>query len=175
MKRILTIIILLACAVSMSAQENSEVPAYRNKGYAGKVSFTDVCISLVGLDTSHGYSLNEHHSLGGGLGFYVTKNCPIGYHAFAEYKSFWFKKPSTPVAGVKVGYGGIINTVKDFHSDSFVPYGEYKVEPYIGWDWGLKSGKGLSLSLGANILMNNLFTEYAYAIVLPKLSIGISF
>ena len=108
-------------------------------------------------------------------GFYVTKNCPIAYHAFAEYKSYWFKKSSTPTAGVKLGYGGVIMTVEDFHSDAFVPYGEYKVEPYIGWDWGLKSGKGLSLSLGANILMNNLFTDNAYAIVLPKLSIGISF
>lgn len=175
MKRILTILTLLAFAVSMSAQDNAETPAYRNKGYAGNVSFTDTYIILVGLDTSHGYMFNEHHYLGGGLGFYVTKNCPIAYHAFAEYKSYWFKKSSTPTAGVKLGYGGVIMTVEDFHSDAFCPYGEYKVEPYIGWDWGLKSGKGLSLSLGANVLMNNLFTDYAYAIVLPKLSIGISF
>jgi len=130
MKRILTIIILLACAASMSAQDNTETPAYRNKGYAGNVSFTDTYIILVGLDTSHGYMFNEHHYLGGGFGFYVTKDCPIAYHAFAEYKSFWFKKSSTPTAGVKVGYGGVINTVKDFHSDAFVVNGNQKCSDF---------------------------------------------
>ena len=60
MKRILTLI-LLAAAISMNAQENPEIPAYRNRGYAGSVSITDQNIILIGLDTSHGYMFNEHH------------------------------------------------------------------------------------------------------------------
>ena len=177
MKRILTLI-LLAAAISMSAQENPEFPAYRNKGYAGSVSFTDQNIILVGLDTSHGYMFNEHHYLGGGLDAYIVPislESPIGYHFYAAYKSYWFKKRSTPTAGIKIGYGGAIMTSKDYHSDAYVPYGNYKLEPNIGWDWGLKNGKGLTMSIGANILMNYLMTEDMYALAFVKLAIGITF
>lgn len=176
MKRILTII-LLACAVSMSAQDNSEISSYRNKGYSGSVSFTDQALILLGLDTSHGYMFDEHHFLGGGIGFYAApiKGNPIGYHVHAEYKYYWFKRNSTPTASVKLGYGGAILTDKDYHSDAFMPYGNYKLEPNIGWDWGLKNGNGFSLSLGADILINEILTKDMYAIVLPKISLGIMF
>lgn len=176
MKRILTIL-FLACTVSVGAQEQQEIPAYRHKGYAGSVSLTDMVIILPGFDTSHGYMFNEHHYLGGGLGVYsiLPGGNPIGIHAYAEYKAYWFKKRSTPAAGVKVGYGGAIIIDEDYHSDAFTPYGEGKLEPYIGWDWGLKNGKGLSLAIGANILMGNMFTDYMFAVTLPKLTISFNF
>ena len=66
MKRFL-ILCLLFCAVGLSAQEQTGVPSYREKGYAGNVSFTDQYLILIGLDTSHGYMLNEREFIGGGV------------------------------------------------------------------------------------------------------------
>ena len=176
LKRTLTLI-LLAAAISMSAQENPEIPAYRNRGYAGSVSITDQNIILIGLDTSHGYMFNEHHYLGGGLDTYfvpIAIECPIGYHFYADYKSYWFKKRSTPTAGIKIGYGGALLVSKDYHSDAYAPYGNIKLEPNIGWDWGLESGRGFTLSLGANVLMSFAGTKM-YALPLVKLSLGVTF
>ncbi len=179
MKRILTILTLLAFAVSMSAQDNAEIPAYRNKGYAGNVSFTDHMIVFLGLDTSHGYMFNEHHYLGAGVGVYITPMVvnnvvPMTAHVFAEYKSYWFKKRSTPTAGFKMGYATpISDNPKDPDRPSQILVSYYKAfefEPYIGWDWGLKSGKGVSLALGADML-----TDFNDIFPVLKLSIGISF
>lgn len=170
MKRILTIIILLACAASMSAQDNSEVPAYRNKGYAGSVSLSNQMIFIYGLGTSHGYMFNEHHYLGGGVGFYVTTvgnhdkleterdKFSMSFQVFAEYKSYWFKKRSTPTAGFKLGYG-VDPLIRSF-----------EFEPYIGWDWGLKNGKGISAALGATV-----YTDFIDSYPLLKLSVGFNF
>ena len=68
------IMAMFACMASLSAQTKDEVkaekakarkeiPAYRQKGYAGNAS---LCKSygVSGLDTSHGYMFNEHHYLG---------------------------------------------------------------------------------------------------------------
>lgn len=170
-----TIIILLACAVSMSAQDNMGVPSYRNKGYAGSVSFTDQSIIFLGLDTSHGYMLNEREFIGGGLGFYAApmKGSPIIFHLYGEYKFYWKEKYSTPTTGVKVGYGGAIKTQEE---DFVMPGAEIKVEPYIGWDWRLQNGKGFSLSLGANVFVSNMFIQADPAFyVMPKLNLGFSF
>ena len=174
MKRILTII-FLACAVSVGAQEQQEIPAYRHKGYAGSVSFTDQCIIIIGLDTSHGYMFDEQNYLGAGLGFYyapggIGHDCPPGsgretffmaVHVFAEYKLYWFKKRSTPTAGAKVGYG----ISPEYPDDS-----QFELEPYIGWDWGLKKGRGFSVALGAN-----MFLSKGEVFPVLKLSLGISF
>lgn len=177
MKRILTIIILLACAVSMSAQENSEVPAYRNKGYAGNVSISNQLIFIYGFGTSHGYMFNEHHYLGGGVGFYATtlgnhdkpveeqKSIYMSFQAFAEYKSYWLKKRSTPTAGLKVGYS------------AYPLVRAFEVEPYIGWDWGLKNGKGISAALGATLFpaeIDSYKDIFSYSTLL-KLSVGFNF
>ena len=170
MKRILTIA-LLAFAFSMSAQTKTDIPAYRSKGYAGSVSFTDQYIVWLGFDTSHGYMFNEHHYLGGGFGFFlapVDDLPPTMIHAYAEYKSYWFKRKNTPTAGLKAGY--CMPVTYRGEGSGFKFMGAFEMEPNIGWDWGLKSGKGLSLSLGATLLM----TEW-HTFVMPKLSFGINF
>lgn len=179
MKRILTIILMMAFAASMSAQDNTEIPAYRNKGYAGSVSFNDHMFLFLGLDTSHGYMFNEHHYLGGGLGFYITPLVvndvvPMTGHIYAEYKSYLFKKRSTPTVGFKMGYA---IPISDDPVDRQKPdqtivsyYKAFEFEPYVGWDWGLKSGKGISLALGADIL-----TDFKDYLPVLKLSVGISF
>lgn len=170
MKRLLTIFFLVI-AVSMSAQTKSDIPAYRDKGYAGSVSFTDQYIAWIGFDTSHGYMFNEHHYLGGGLGFFlvpIDDIPPTMAHAYAEYKSYWFKRKNTPTAGLRTGY--CMPVTYRAEGSGFLFMGAFELEPNIGWDWGLKSGKGLSLSLGATIMM----TEWK-TFVMPKLSFGVSF
>ena len=180
MKKLRTLIAVLAIAalpICANAQEKNEVPAYRQKGYAGSVSVSDMFIFFAGFDTSHGYMFNEHHYLGGGLDTYfvpIAIDCPIGYHFYADYKSYWFKKRSTPTAGIKIGYGGALLISKDYHSDAYAPYGNIKLEPNIGWDWGLKNGKGFTTSIGANILMT-IEEAKMYALPLVKLSFGITF
>lgn len=96
---------------------------------------------------------DEQHFLGGCIGFYAapTKGNPNGYHVHAEYKYYWYKKSSTPTASIKVGYGGVILIDKEFHQDAFMPYGRYKLELNIGWDWGLKNGNGFSLLSGKTV------------------------
>jgi hypothetical protein len=176
-KRALVLLAVCMLPVCMSARTEKETPAYRQKGYAGSVAMTDWLFVFGGLETSHGYMFNEHHYLGGGLDTYfvpIAIDCPIGYHFYADYKSYWFKKRSTPTAGIKIGYGGALLISKDYHSDAYAPYGNIKLEPNIGWDWGLKSGRGFTLSLGANILMG--FTGIRmYALPLVKLSLGVTF
>ena len=46
----------------------------------------------------------------------------------------------------------------------------FKIEPNVGWNWGIKNGKGLSLSVGASVFVAN-----GNVVAMPKLSFGISF
>lgn len=170
MKRLLTVALtLFILSLGVGAQTTSDIPEYRQKGYAGSVSFTDQFIVWLGIDTSHGYMFNEHHYLGGGVGFFlapIDEVPPTLAHAFVEYKSFWFKKASTPTAGIRAGFGFPITHVGgawDFITATLI-------EPYLGWDWGLKNGKGLSLSLGADIFIQDGYTE-----LMPKISFGFNF
>ena len=57
-----------AASLCADAQTKTEIPAYRQKGYSGSVSFTNQYLVWLGFDTSHGYMFNEHHYLGGGAG-----------------------------------------------------------------------------------------------------------
>ncbi|MBQ5639773.1 MAG: hypothetical protein IIV12_02620 [Bacteroidales bacterium] len=106
MKKLLTVVGAFALlSFCVSAQTVSEIPSYRQKGYAGSVSFTNQYIVWLGLDTSHGYMFNEHHYLGGGLGFFlapIDEVPPTLFHAFVEYKSFWRKKASTPLLKILI-------------------------------------------------------------------------
>ena len=170
------ILCLLLCAVSLSAQDQKGVPSYREKGYAGNVSFTNQYLIIVGLDTSHGYMLNEREFIGGGLGLYAAamEGSPIVYHLYGEYKFYWKEKWSTPTTGIKVGLGSGIPTRRE--RDFYLPSGEVKVEPYVGWDWGLQNGSGFSLSLGANVFVGNVFIHAKPVFyVMPKLNLGLSF
>lgn len=159
---------ILLTAISTEAQTKTEIPAYRSKGYAGSVSFTDQYLVWLGLDTSHGYMFNEHHYLGAGAGFFlapIDDVPPTLVHVYGEYKAYFLKKRSTPTAGLRTG----ICTTVTKHS-GYVFSKAWELEPNIGWDWGLKNGKGLSLSIGATMMVAN-----RNMVAMPKLAFGINF
>ena len=166
----IAIITLLMGAASLcaEAQTKSDIPAYRQKGYAGSVSFTDQYLVWLGFDTSHGYMFNEHHYLGAGLGFFlapIDDVPPTFFHTYAEYKAYWHKRRNTPTAGLKAGYcvAVVENSGNEFKH-------AFEIEPNVGWDWGMKNGKGLSFSVGASTFVAN-----GNVVAMPKLSFGINF
>ena len=143
-KLLLATLAMLALTFTLRAQEHN----YRSPGYKGNVAYTNSFLYWNGLDTSHGYMFNEHHYLGGGAGVYLnpaTRVVPTFVHAYADYHAYWFKRKSTPVAGIKIGYAHCVHP-----ADAEIM--ALEVEPGIGWSWGLKSGYGLTLTLAAKIL-----------------------
>lgn len=169
LKYLMTASAALLITVGTTAQTKSEIPSYRAKGYAGSVSFTDQYLVWMGFDTSHGYMFNEHHYLGGGAGFFlapIDDIPPTFVHIFGEYKAYFLKKGSTPTAGIRTG---LCTAVTRQHSGNKFMYA-YELEPNIGWDWGLKNGKGLNLSIGATMMMAN-----RNIMAMPKLSFGFNF
>lgn len=175
-KRTLVLLAVCMLPVCMSARTEKETPAYRQKGYAGSVDLTGWNILFFGLETSHGYMFNGHHYLGGGLGAHF---CPIFFpdmigvfEPFIEYKAYFLKRGSTPTASLRAGYC----VASFFHpelDEGTVVYAE-GISPFlcptIGWDWGLKSGRGLSLNVGVQIMTNQMELLLA-----PKLSFGFCF
>ena len=167
-KRTLVLLAVCMLPVCMSARTEKETPAYRQKGYAGSVAMTDWLFVFGGLETSHGYMFNEHHYLGAGAGFFlapIDDVPPTLVHVYGEYKGYFLKKKSTPTAGIRTG---ICTTVTE-HS-GYVFSQAWELEPNIGWDWGLKNGKGLNLSIGATMMVANRNMT-----AMPKLSFGIHF
>lgn len=145
MKKILPLTLaLLILGLSLQAQERN----YRSQGYKGNAAVTYFFPFWFGMDTSHGYMFNEHHYLGGGAGFYLTgftHNAPVLLRAFADYHAYWFKRASTPLAGIKLGYAHTVHPANE-------NIDWWEIEPNIGWSWGLKSGYGLTLTVGAKIV-----------------------
>jgi hypothetical protein len=91
---------------------------------------------------------------------------------FIEYKAYFLKRGSTPTASLRAGYC----VASFFHpelDEGTVVYAE-GISPFlcptIGWDWGLKSGRGLSLNVGVQIMTNQMELLLA-----PKLSFGFCF
>lgn len=179
MKRLRTIILTVAlCAlpVCMSAKTERETPSYRQKGYAGSISIADMFIYFAGLDTSHGYMFNEHHYIGGGLEMYFTPTfwpAVVSYiEPYIEYKAYFLKRGSTPTASIRAGYcvGAIVDRQVEKPDVIYADGMCFELNPALGWDWGLKNGKGLTLSLGAQLML----ADYE-VLALPKISFGFCF
>jgi len=151
----------------------SQGAGYRDRGYKGSISYTNMILAWNGLDTSHGYMFNEHHYLGGGLGAYLVPSdvFPTIVHLYADYHAYWFDKKSTPTAGIKVGYARSVNP-----SDTR-PLSSVEIEPNIGWSWGLKSGNGLTLSIGARMFVgpSTQIGGYSGFMIAPVLSFAFEF
>ena len=176
MRYLLGLMCMLICNVALGQNKN-----YRDQGYKGSVAISDQIGIFVGVETSHGWMINNHHYLGVGAGGFVY---PDGrsYPAFAEvyldYGAYFSNKRSTPVAGIKAGYinalhfGKTINgTVSKYSFEKGIT-----IQPLVGWSWGLESGVGLTLGLSANIVApigQNKGTKPLYAI--PKLSFAFEF
>lgn len=78
---------------------------------------------------------------------------------------------STPVAGIKLGYARAVHPLNQEIS-------AFEVQPAIGWSWGLNSGNGLTLMLGAKILTVPLQVSETNTMplsVLPALSFAFEF
>ena len=154
-------------AISVTAF--SQTPSFRERGYKGNISYTNMLIMWNGFDTSHGYMFNEHHYFGGGVGFYLTpefSDFPVILHFYADYHAYCFKKASTLVAGMKIGY------TKSVHPQN-VNINAFEWEPNVGWNWGLKSGQGITLSLGA--YMATIPVLFLPITVLPRMSLVFEF
>lgn len=147
-------------------------PSFRARGYKGSVTISNMGIIWCGLDSSHGYMFNAHHYLGGGVGVMIS---PFGsppaffFHIYADYNAYWFDRKSTPVAGIRIGY---VRSSKRGNLSAF------ELEPSIGWSWGTKSGYGLALCLGLDIITVPVnFTESSSLpfTALPKLNFAFEF
>ena len=175
MKRIfICITALILCLSNLLAQTRSgqRADSFRTSGYKWTLSYTNHYLVWQGLETSHGYMLNEHHYLGAGLGAFIAPvdGVPVYGRAFIDYTSYILNKKSTPVAGIKAGFCHAIH-----YSDGCKFRNAAEVEPSVGWSWTLKSGKGLSLALGAPCYLTST-SGYSFVMLwMPKLSIGLAF
>lgn len=189
------IMAMFACMASLSAQTKDEVkadktkarkeiPAYRQKGYAGSVSLNSQMLFILGLETSHGYMFNEHHYLGAGVGFNIfpykeqirhssslisSEEGSINFTPiFVEYKSFLRKRSNTPVLGARAAF-----THMWWKYDGQIQMREaVGLEPVFGWDWKLKDCFGLNAALGVQLIYN--ITNDTFG-ALPRLSLGFQF
>lgn len=171
----IAIVLLVTCMlpVCMNARTGEETPAYRQKGYAGNIALTNWCFVFAGFETSHGYMFNEHHYLG--LGFETHISPALDFvgviEPFVEYKSYFLKRGSTPTASLRTGY-----CTGFFYNESEKPILivalpiAFELNPSLGWDWGLKKGKGLSLNVGMQVLIADAETALA-----TKVSFGFCF
>lgn len=181
------IMAMFACMASLSAQTKDEVkadkakarkeiPAYRQKGYAGSVSLNSELVYALGLETSHGYMFNVHHYLGAGVGFNIL---PMLYpppsttayftRIFVEYKAFILKRSNTPVLGVRAAFSPVWWKSADGQMEM---RDVVWIDPGFGWDWKLKDNLGLNVGIGVN-LMYNITNDIFGA--LPRVSLGFQF
>lgn len=151
----------------------AQVPGFREKGYKGSVSYNNMVLAWNGVSTSHGYMFNSHHYLGAGAGVFgllaFDEDGVAVADIFLDYKAYWFDRPSTPVAGVKLCY------LRSLGSDYSDPLKMLGLEPSIGWSWGLKSGKGLSLQLGCRIAGSVDYKDSRLLECLPTLTFSFDF
>ncbi len=157
------------------AKARKEIPAYRQKGYAGSVSLNSF-VFILGLETSHGYMFDEHHYLGAGAGFNIF---PVWYpfpafttaydtQIFVEYKAFLRKRSNTPVLGARAAF-----THMWWKDDGQMQMREVVgLEPVFGWDWKLKDSFGLNVALGVQLMYNITNDNFG---ALPRVSFGFQF
>lgn len=156
------------------AKARKEIPAYRQKGYAGSVSLSQFYL-FTGLETSHGYMFNEHHYLGAGANYSIfDESWRVQLMTlYLDYKAYVLKRRSTLTAGLKAGYP----LVALFDEGKVYSGGASSIilDPNIGWDWGLKSGYGLSLSLGIRTWFFIDEGEFFPVELMPFISFGFQF
>lgn len=166
------------------AKARKEIPAYRQKGYAGSVSLNSQMLFILGLETSHGYMFNEHHYLGAGVGFNIfpykvqirhsssliySEEGSINFTPiFVEYKAFLRKRSNTPVLGARAAFTHVW-----WMYDGQIQMREtVGLEPVFGWDWKLKDSFGLNVALGVQLMYNITNDNFG---ALPRVSLGFQF
>ena len=170
-------LVVAAALVVVSFSAMAQTHDYRGKGYKGSVSITDQFGVFVGAETSHGYMFDRHNYLGVGVGGFVFPNSshPTFMNAFIDYHNYLSNKASTPILGLKAGGSHSFynngNGLTDVKFKNAVV-----IEPSTGWSWGLKSGNGLTLGLGAALYIpvGESMTDRK-VLPMPKLSFGFEF
>ena len=170
-------LVVAAVLVVISLGASAQTHDYRGKGYKGSVSITDQFGVFVGVETSHGYMFDRHNYLGVGAGSFVFPNSshPTFLNVFVDYHNFLSNKASTPILGLKAGGSHSFynngNGLTDVKFKNAVV-----IEPSTGWSWGLKSGNGLTLGLGAALYIpvGESMTDQK-VLPMPKLSFGFEF
>ena len=175
-------IVLLICLIFVCWQGSfAQTKDFRSAGYKGSVSITDQMGVFVGLETSQGYMINRHMFLGVGAGAFMFPNgrdYPAFSEAFLDYNAYVLDKQSTPTAGLKIGMIhalGFGQKVGEFEHKYAFQNG-VAFEPSFGWNWALNKRYGLSVNIGASIIVpfgENKGTSPS--IVLPKLSLAFEF
>ena len=138
-----TLCLMTICAYAQTSNS-------RTQGYHGNITLTDHLGVFVGVETSHGYMLDNHNYIGLGVGGFILPNNshPTYMNTFFDYHNY-LRDKSTLVLGVKAGWSHAFNYLKD----SGIKYKNGVLcEPNIGWSWCLQSGKGLYLGLGATLV-----------------------
>lgn len=139
-----TIIAAVLMSVIVCTAASAQAPAFREQGYKGSAGLAVVGF-YPGIETSHGYMINTHHYIGGGVFLtYIPGLSPI-FKEFIDYQWFINDKASTPMLGAHLGEMQFING--DINKLVSVFY----VEPRFGWSWALKETLGLTASAGAMI------------------------
>ncbi len=149
-KSLLTVLLVLSFATAFAQTSDLRKP-----GYKGSLSLLYQGLPCVGVETSHGAMINQHHYLGAGAGFYVFpdgKGFPSFAEAFLDYHAFILKKDSTPVAGIKVGYVRSLWENANGYTNGYNYKQGLSIQPEFGWSWALGPKYGLSLSAGANLV-----------------------
>lgn len=157
MKKIVLLVLVLCLGLPLRGQEvadslllGEQVPSGRGKGYQNSITLSGTYlgspIPITALDFSHGYRFNQYHYVGGGAALILPYVGAFVPYLYTQYRVWWFPKRSTPYASLKLGYIGVIG------NNNF--FGAPFITPDLGWEWGLTSGGGISLSLGMIGLMS---------------------
>ena len=141
---------------------------FRDPGYKGNVSVTNMGLLTLGIETSHGYMFDRSNYLGIAAGAYSFG----GHHfdlggLFLDYTHYMRDAQSSFRIGARLG--------AFFDFASLLAYGANTyalplVEPNIGWSWVLRNGTGLSVILGAVIAPDGTRTDIA-----PKVTLSFEF
>lgn len=191
MKKAFKILAAAALLLSLGATADAQTKNFRNPGYKGSISLTDQFYVLLGVETSHGFMLDNQNYLGLGAnlsgsmllmgdGKDFWDGRPVILGTFVDYHRYMSKNPSSLVLGAKAGY--IYLWLNGAHSPGVDPAmysgkdsgGALFFEPNIGWSWTLRSGNGLTATLGAALYTESQSSGIEF-LAMPKLTIGFEF
>ena len=167
MKTIVTFLLLLLCAVELSAQTKSY--AKHNKGYffdAG-VSFGSTFPAggpqaIIEVFTTHGYQFSNAFSLGLGLSTYTTKNINVYLQARLNLRKLTETRTSYPYFSIRGGYSWSTWT-GDAWGDDKGPI----VDPHLGWSFYTKEA-----NLRWSVFLAPSFYQFYF---IPKIGLAFEF
>jgi len=134
-----TLLSVLVCTAA-----SAQAP-FRDTGYKGSVG-AGILWFGPGVETVHGYMINSHHFIGGGVAAHFLPPITPIFKEFAEYQWYIKDEDSTPVVSAQAGmiqaWG--IDEEGSFRNTPFL-------EPRFGWSWYLANTIGLTVSAGLGI------------------------